>query len=275
MKRQALGKGLDALLPPSMAPITSLIELELEQIRPNRLQPRLRFEPQKLEELAASIAENGVLQPIVVRQNGAGYEIVAGERRWRAAQKAGLERIPALIQDVSDEKLLELALVENIQRDDLSPIEEAHAYQLLMEQFQLTQEEISRRVGRSRTAVTNTLRLLRLPRSIQEAVIDQQLSMGHARALIPLAADQQTALAQQIIQQGLSVREVEWRVKRLQTPPQTQPAPKDANLQAAERRLEERWKTRVEIRQRGAKGQVILYFHSAEELDRLYEGLLP
>ncbi len=258
-----------------MAPITSLIELELEQIRPNRLQPRLRFEPQKLEELAASIAENGVLQPIVVRQNGAGYEIVAGERRWRAAQKAGLERIPALIQDVSDEKLLALALVENIQRDDLSPIEEAHAYQLLMEQFQLTQEEISRRVGRSRTAVTNTLRLLRLPRSIQEAVIDQQLSMGHARALIPLAANQQTVLAQQIIQQGLSVREVECRVKRLQNPPEGQPATKDANLQAAERRLEERWKTRVEIRQRGAKGQVILYFHSAEELDRLYEGLLP
>jgi ParB family chromosome partitioning protein len=274
MKRQALGRGLDALLPPPMAPITSLIDLELEQIRPNSLQPRLRFEPQKLEELAASIAENGVLQPIVVRQNGAGYEIVAGERRWRAAQKAGLERIPALIQDVSDEKLLALALVENIQRDDLSPIEEAHAYQLLMEQFQLTQQEISRRVGRSRTAVTNTLRLLRLPRSIQEAVINQQLSMGHARALIPLGADQQTALAQQIIQQGLSVREVEWRVKRLQAPPKTQPATKDANLRAAERSLEERWKTRVEIRQRGTKGQVVLHFHSAEELDRLYEGLL-
>ena len=274
MKRQALGKGLDALLPPSMAPITSLVELELGQIRPNSLQPRLSFEPQKLEELAISIAENGVLQPIVVRQNGAGYEIVAGERRWRAAQKADLERIPALIQDVSDEKLLALALVENIQRDDLSPIEEAHAYQLLMEQFQLTQQEISRRVGRSRTAVTNTLRLLRLPRFIQEAVINQQLSMGHARALIPLGADQQTALAQQIIQQGLSVREVEWRVKRLQAPPKAQPATKDANLRAAERSLEERWKTRVEIRQRGAKGQVVLHFHSAEELDRLYEGLL-
>ena len=285
MTRQALGRGLDALLPPSSETAESLLKLPVEQIRPNSLQPRLRFDPQKLEELASSIAENGLLQPIVVRRSvlvisdqktgqGDEYEIIAGERRWRAAQKAGLRHIPALIQDVSDEKLLALALVENIQRDDLSPVEEAHAYQLLMQQFQLTQAEVSRRVGRSRTAVTNTLRLLKLPRSIQEAVISQEISMGHARALIPLPPERQALLAQQIVQEGLSVREVEWRVKKLQQPPKTQTAAKDANVREAERTLEERLKTRVEIRQRGAKGQLVLHFGSEEELNRLYEALL-
>jgi len=285
MTRQALGKGLDALLPPSSETTGSLLKLPVEQIRPNSLQPRLRFDPQKLEDLAASIAENGLLQPIVVRRDvsaisnqktgqGDGYEIIAGERRWRAAQKAGLRHIPALIQEVSDGKLLALALVENIQRDDLSPVEEAHAYQLLMQQFQLTQAEISRRVGRSRTAVTNTLRLLKLPRSIQEAVISQEISMGHARALIPLPLKQQTLLAQQIVQEGLSVREVEWRVKKLQQPPKTQATAKDANVREAEQILEERLKTRVEIRQRGTRGQLVLHFGSEEELNRLYEELL-
>jgi ParB family chromosome partitioning protein len=257
----------------------------VEQIRPNSLQPRLRFDPQKLEDLASSIAENGLLQPIIVRrsvpaisnqkaEHRDGFEIIAGERRWRAAQKAGLKHIPALIQDVSDEKLLALALVENIQRDDLSPVEEAHAYQLLIQQFQLTQAEISRRVGRSRTAVTNTLRLLRLPHSIQEAVTSQTISMGHARALIPLPAEQQALLAQQIVQEGLSVREVEWRVKRLQRPPKAPAITKDANVREAEKTLEEQLKTRVEIRHRGAKGQVVLHFGSEEELNRLYEALL-
>ena len=165
MKRQALGKGLDVLLPPTPLSPTALIELDLDRIQPNPLQPRLRFEPGKLEELAASIKENGVLQPIVVRKSGGGYEIVVGERRWRAAQNIGLERIPAIVQHVSDEKMLELALVENIQRDELSPIEEGQAYQLLAEQFALTHDEIARRVGRSRAAVTNSLRLLRLPSS--------------------------------------------------------------------------------------------------------------
>ena len=163
MKRQALGKGLGVLLPQSPVPAAALTELDLDQIQPNPLQPRMRFEPGKLQELAASIKENGVLQPIVVRASGGGYEIVVGERRWRAAQQAGLERIPAIVQRVSDEKMLELALVENIQRDELSPIEEGQAYQLLAEQFALTHEEIAKRVGRSRTAITNSLRLLRLP----------------------------------------------------------------------------------------------------------------
>ena len=273
MKRQALGKGLDVLLPPTPVSSTALIELDLDRIQPNPLQPRLRFEPGKLEKLAASIKENGVLQPIVVRKSGGGYEIVVGERRWRAAQKIGLDRIPAIVQHVSDEKMLELALVENIQRDELSPIEEGQAYQLLAEQLALTHDEIASRVGRSRTAVTNSLRLLRLPSSIQEAVMNDELSMGHARALIPLPTKEQLLLAQQIVTRGLSVRQAERRAQRYLSPPQSRTPIKDVNIRAAEQKLEERWKTRVEIRCRGQRGQVVLHFHSPDDLERLYQGL--
>lgn len=274
MKRQALGKGLDALLPPQVS-VSALLEVDLLQIRPNALQPRVRFDDRKLDELAASIAENGVLQPIVVRRSGdGGYEIAAGERRWRAAQKAGLKRIPALLLDVSDQKMLELALVENIQRDELSPIEEAHAYQLLVEQFLLTQEEVARRVGRSRAAVANTLRLLKLPREVQQLVQNGELSMGHARALIPLTRKDQAALARRTVARGWPVRAVERRVQRLLNPSPPAASRRDPNLRAAETRLEERLKTRVEIRKRGRRGQIVLHFHSEEELDRLYEELL-
>ncbi len=279
MKRQALGKGLDVLLPqPSIASEvrfeSALRELELDQVHPNALQPRLAFEPDKLEELALSIKENGVIQPIVVRRSGRGYEIVAGERRWRASQKAGLATIPALVQDVSDEKMLELALVENIQRDELSPIEEAHAYQLLTDQFGLTQEQVAQRVGRSRTAVTNALRLLQLPSSIQKGVAQGDLSMGHARALIPLPQKQQLLLVRQIIELGLSVRDTERRAQRLQTPPKPPAGGKDPDVLAAERRLEEHWKTRAEIQLRKGRGRISLYFHSQEELDQLYQALV-
>ncbi|MCH8321383.1 MAG: ParB/RepB/Spo0J family partition protein [Acidobacteria bacterium] len=273
MKRQALGKGLDVLLPQSPAPAAALIELDLDQIQPNPLQPRMQFEPGKLQELAASIKENGVLQPIVVRASGGGYEIVVGERRWRAAQQIGLERIPAIVQHVSDEKMLELALVENIQRDELSPIEEGQAYQLLADQFALTHEEIAQRVGRSRTAVTNSLRLLRLPRSIQEAVMNGEMSMGHARALIPLPRKDQLHLAQQVISCGLSVRETERRAQLRLDPPQPRTPTKDPNIREAEQKLEERWKTRVEIRCRGQRGQILLHFNSPDDLERLYQDL--
>ncbi len=273
MTRQALGKGLDVLLPQSPAPAAALTELDLDQIQPNPLQPRLRFEPEKLQELAASIKENGVLQPIVVRASGGGYEIVVGERRWRAAQQVSLERIPAIVQNVSDEKMLELALVENIQRAELSSIEEGQAYQLLADQFALTHEEIARRVGRSRTAVTNSLRLLRLPSFIQEKVMNEEMSMGHARALIPLSTKDQLRLANQIIGRGLSVRETERRAKLCLNPPKPQTSTKDPNIQAAEEKLEERWKTRVEIRRQGKRGKIILHFDSPDDLERLYQDL--
>ncbi len=273
MKRQALGKGLDVLLPQSPVRAAALIELDLDQIQPNPLQPRMQFAPEKLQELAASIKENGVLQPIVVRGSGGGYELVVGERRWRAARQVGLERIPAIVQHVSDEKMLELALVENIQRDELSPIEEGQAYQLLADQFALTHEEIAQRVGRSRTAVTNSLRLLRLPSFIQEKVMNQEMSMGHARALIPLSENDQLRLAEQVIARGLSVRETERRAKLCLDPPKPRTTTKDPNIQAAEQKLEERWKTRVEIRRRGQRGQIVLHFHSPDDLERLYQDL--
>jgi ParB family chromosome partitioning protein len=271
MKRKALGKGLDALLP-DRSTGSDLRQIDIDEIKPNEFQPRMAFETEKLDELAASISENGVIQPIIVRRSGEGFELVAGERRWRAAQKAGLQRIPALVQEVSDEKLLELALVENIQRDELSPIEEAHAYQLLTEEFSLSQQEIARRVGRSRTAVTNTLRLLRLPKTIQGLVVQHKLSMGHARALIPLGKADQLKLAEACFKNGLSVREVERRAKQLLQPPKPRKA-KDANIRAAEQRLQDSWKTKVEIRRRGRHGQIVLHFYSDAELDRLYEAL--
>ncbi len=279
MKRQALGKGLDALLPqlpPASEghPDSILLELHLEQVHPNALQPRMAFEPSKLEELAASIKENGVIQPIVVRQADNDYEIVAGERRWRAAKKAGLTTIPAIAQEVSDEKMLEMALVENIQRDELSPVEEAHAYQLLIDQFGLTQERVAQRVGRSRTAVTNALRLLQLPPSIQKEVVRGTLSMGHARALIPLPKKEQLLLAQQRVELGLSVRQVERRVQEVQKPASSPGPAKDPDVLAAERKLEELWKTRAEIQLRKGRGRIALYFHSQAELDHLYQALM-
>lgn len=273
MKRKALGRGLDALLPKKEKE-SSLIELDLDQIHPNPLQPRLQFRPEKLDELAASLAQDGVLQPIVVRQASQGFEIIAGERRWRAAQKAGLQKIPALIQDVSNERMLELALIENIQRDELSPIEEAHAYQMMIHDFGLTQEQVSARVGRSRAAVANILRLLRLPNELQKEVIGGKLSMGHARALLSLKKREQLELARTIIKNDLSVRDVEKRVKRILEGPARPAGTKDPNVRSAEKRLEDAWNTRVEIRQRGNKGQIVFHFHSREELDRLYENLL-
>ncbi len=273
MKRRVLGRGLSALLPrPETA--SFFLQVELERIRPNPFQPRIRMDSARLQELADSITENGVLQPIVVRSRPEGYEIVAGERRWKAAQQAGLSRIPAVVQDLSDERMVEVAVVENIQRDELSPIEEAHAYHILIQDFRLTQQQVSQRVGRSRAAVANTLRLLRLPKAVQESLLDGKISMGHARALIPLTQAQQLKLARQIVSEDLSVRQVERRVQALRRDPPSRPASLDPNVKAAQQRLQRRWKTRVQIRTRGSKGQIVFHFNSSDELDRLYENLM-
>jgi ParB family chromosome partitioning protein len=274
MKRQALGKGLDALLPKSKAVPSALVDLELDQIRRNPYQPRVHFEAEKLQELAASIRENGVLQPVIVRRVEDGYELVAGERRWRAAQLAGLPRIPAIVQEVSDEKLLERALVENIQRDDLNALEEATAYQLLIDQFKLTQEELARRVGKSRTAITNTLRLLRLPPPVQQGLLAGEVTMGHARALLPLPKAQQLALSRDIVKRGLSVRQVEQMVQRLLNPPAPKVSTPDSNTRSAAHKLEQRFKTRVDILRTGGAGRIVLHFSSEDELDRLYAELM-
>ena len=273
MKRRALGKGLGALLPESSA-LVSLLMLEIDQIKPNPLQPRVAFAPDKLAELAASIRQSGVIQPIVVRSAVDGYEIIAGERRWRAAQKAGLKKLPCIVQDVSDQEMLELALVENVQRDDLSPIEEAQAYQLMVDKFGLSHAAIAARVARSRSAITNTLRLLQLPSSIQEMVISEELTMGHARALLPLPQGEQLQLARRAVDRGLSVREVERRAKRtLSSPAERRQKRPDPNVTRAEQKLEAVWKTRVQIRQHGERGTIAFHFHSAEELQRLFEEL--
>lgn len=273
MKRRVLGRGLAALMP-SPETASFFLQIALDRIRPNPFQPRVRIDAARLQQLTDSITENGVLQPIVVRSRPEGYEIVAGERRWKAAQKAGLSRIPAVVQDLNDQRMVEVAVVENIQRDELSPIEEAHAYHILIHDFQLTQQQVSQRVGRSRAAVANTLRLLRLPKAVQESLLDGKISMGHARALIPLTQDQQLKLARQIVSEDLSVRQVERRVQALRRDPPSGTVSLDPNVKAAQQRLERRWKTRVRIRTRGSKGQIVFHFNSSEELDRLFENLV-
>ncbi len=277
MKRNVLGKRLDVLLPEAVLE-TGLLQIDIDLIKPNSLQPRMHVAPESLQQLANSISENGVLQPVIVRSRKGGhqFELVAGERRWRAAQRAGLMSVPAIIQDFSDEKMLELALVENIQRDDLTAIEEAHAYQVLVEKFHLSQDEVARRVGKSRSAVANILRLLNLSQDVQQMLLEGSLSMGHARALLPLPEKAQRRLARKVIGRDQSVRQTERAVKHFLNPKPNKVDPStDPNLLAAQQRLEERFHTKVEIQMNGgAAGRLILHFHNSEELERLYEALI-
>jgi ParB family transcriptional regulator, chromosome partitioning protein len=280
MKRKALGKGLDALLPSagvsSGEASRTLTKLGIEEIHRNPRQPRQYFNKEKLHELAESIKSNGILQPIIVRKSKDGFEIVAGERRWRAAQEAGETQVPCIIQSVGDREILELALIENIQRDDLSPIEEASAYKMMLDEFTLTQEEIAKKVGKSRVAVTNTLRLLQLPLGIQAMVTEGKLSMGHARALIPLPKESlQNQLSREIIKSDLSVRQTENKVRGLlQSDEKKTDHTPDPNVTEARQRLEEHWKTRIEIKGNDRSGKIIFFYQSSEERDRIYDELL-
>jgi ParB family chromosome partitioning protein len=278
-KRKALGRGLSALIPdpegeerrePSAAAEVALSELE-----PNPYQPRLTIDPEKLAELAASIRASGIVQPILVRRRGERYQIIAGERRWRAAEAAGLASVPVSVREVKDEQLLELALVENVQREELSPLEEAQAFQRLQGELGLSQEEIARRVGRDRTTVANTVRLLKLPRELRELLAQGKLDAGHARALLALErAEDQLALGREAARKGLSVREVERRVALLRAPRGGQRARKEPNTAAAEERLRRALGTRVEIARRGKGGAIRVLFKSEAELQRLFELLL-
>jgi ParB family chromosome partitioning protein len=250
------------------------------------VQPRTRFDETQLEELAQSIKANGVVQPILVRKtNGGRYQIVAGERRWRAAQRAGLQRIPSVIRDVPDDKMLELALIENIQRQELNAIEEAYAYKRLIETFHLTQETVAQRVGRDRTFVTNYLRLLRLPEDIQLLVEENKLSMGHARALLGIDdAEKQRQIARNIIDRNLSVRDTERTVKRVvageenNEPAASTPTDKvgDANTRAAESKLRRRLGTQVHIlpNQSGIGGKIEVQYYNETDLQRVYELIM-
>jgi len=282
MKRKALGKGLSALLPepeppaaPPPAPSSSTVELPLEQIDPNPHQPRQLHDEVRQSELAASIRETGLVQPILVRPRGQRFEIVAGERRWRAAQEAGLTSVPVVVRDIPDDRLLEVALVENIQRQELTAIEEAIAYQRLQDSLALSQEELARKVGKDRTTVANSLRLLRLPPEIQAMVGQQRIQAGHARAILALdGRDAQIELAREAARADLSVREVEKRVA-LARAPRTKAEPRrDPNTVAAEERLRASLGTRVEITRRGKGGQIQIRFNNEAELNRIYETLM-
>jgi ParB family chromosome partitioning protein len=279
-KRQALGRGLSALIPePEVPPAPGPApagEVAISALDPNPFQPRGALDPGRLAELAASVRESGIVQPILVRRRGERFQIIAGERRFRAAQAAGLSTVPVTVRDVDDEHLLELALVENIQREELNPIEEAQAFHRLQDEFHLTQEEIARRVGRDRTTVANTLRLLRLPRELREMVAASRLDAGHGRALLALdRADDQVALGREAARKGLSVREVERRVALLRAPRGTGVrARKDANTRAAEERLRAALGARVEIARRGKGGQIRVQFAGEAELNRLFDLLV-
>ncbi len=275
MKRSALGKGLSALIPePPARSGGGVLELPVAEIRPSPLQPRRQFSPSSLAGLAQSIREHGVLQPVIVTQAPeGGFHLVAGERRWRAAQQAGLERIPAVLREASgDADLLTVALIENLQREDLTPIEEARAYQHLRVDLGLSQEEIARRVGRDRSTVANSLRLLQLPVAIQQLVEEGALSAGHARALAGLGdEDRQLRLAAQCVREGWSVREVERRVAG----PRPRPAGKvlDPETAAAAQRLSLALGARVEIVRTRRGGELRIHFRDEQELIRLFRRL--
>lgn len=284
MSRKALGRGLSALLgevPESVAK-EELLEIDLDLIEPNSEQPRTNFEEEGLEELAQSIRANGIVQPIVVRKKGSNFQIVAGERRWRASQIAKLQKIPAVIKDVKDEKLLELALIENIQRQELNAIEEARAYKGLLKNLGLTQEKIAERVGKSRTVITTFLRLLKLPEEIQKLIEDGKLTAGHARALLMVDEKAlQKRLANQIIEKSLSVREAEKAVKKVKNSLQTVDKKvvtktKDANIKAAETKLRRYLGTQVQINRDGKEkgGKIEIEFYSEADLDRVYKLIL-
>src|SRR5262244_3566276 len=280
MTRRALGRGLSALLSDSTAQGEELLEVDVDMIDPNPDQPRVNFNEDKLNELAQSIRSNGLVQPLLLRRitNGR-YQIVAGERRWRAAQRAGLQRINAVVRSIPDSKLLELALIENIQREELNPIEEASAYQRLIHNLGLTQDEVAQQVGKDRSSIANYLRLLKLPEDVQRMLEDDLISMGHARALLGLdTKDQIRKLANQVVEKKLSVRQTEQAVKRITSPQSTSErstaSNNDANIRAAELKLKRFLGSQVRIHLGQNGGRIEIDFGSASELDRIYSIIM-
>jgi len=276
-KKLVLGRGLDALLP-DIEPMEDIpkeyFTCDIGLIQPNRYQPRLRFSDNELEEMARSIHQQGIIQPLLVRKDSNGYELIAGERRLRAAKKAGLKQVPVLVKTITDIDMLEMSIVENVQRSDLNPIEEAEAYHRLITEFGLTQDQAAERVGKSRSAVANFLRLRQLPEQIKTSIMDGALSMGHARALLGTATSAQlNAVFKTVISKGLSVRETERLIKRLKAEKEKPKKP----ISSSEQRyfsdladdLSGRFGTKVQIKKRGQKGKVEIEFYSNDDLDRL------
>lgn len=287
MARQPLGRGLSALLgdtPGAAAKAEIAVnEVDIDLIDPNPDQPRTRFVESALEELAASIRSNGIVQPIVVRRNGERYQIVAGERRWRAAQKAGLRRVPVTLKEISDEKLLEVALIENIQRQELNVVEEARAYRKLLDNIGFTQEELSERVGKDRSMISTALRLLKLPEQVLEFVENEMLTPGHARTLLVSSdAARQIEVAKAIVDFNLTVREAERMIKKKESPKNSNvedkgvTAAKDPNVRVAETKLMRALGTNVKISpsKKDGEGKIEIEYYSQTDLDRLYERLI-
>lgn len=282
MPRQSLGRGLSALLGDE-APKDNVLELGIEQIEPNPEQPRTRFTDEALNDLAQSISANGIIQPLVVRRKGESYQIVAGERRWRAAQRAGLRRIPVVVREVEDEKLLELALVENIQRQELNPVEEARAFRKLIDTVGLTQEMVSERVGKERSMIATSLRLLKLPEEVLALVEEEKITPGHARVLL-MADDPslQKRVARTIVSMGLSVRETERMIKTAAKPRPERSGNKgvngrrDPNLISAETKLRRKLATNVNIlpAKTGKGGKVEIEYYTSDDLDRIYQVII-
>ena len=282
MNRKALGRGLGALLSSDRTIDlgSEPTEVEVDSIVPGPMQPRTHFDDASLEGLAESIRSHGIVQPLVVRRRGDGYELIAGERRWRAAKLAGLTRVPVVVKEVPDESLLEIALIENIQRENLNPIEEAQAYKKLIDTVGLTQEALGSRVGRDRSYITNYLRLLRLPDDLQQLVIEGRLSTGHARTILALThVDLQRRLARKIIDHGLSVRATELLVHKSDEKPAKKSSASqvvDPNIRAAETKLRRVLGTQVKITQTAeGKGKIEISFFDTRDLDRVYHLLMP
>lgn len=279
--KSGLGRGLDVLIPGASTDVKSEVKvketttLKLSQIEPNRKQPRKKFDEEALAELASSIKQYGVIEPIVVCKRDDYYEIVAGERRWRAAKKAGLKEIPVVLKEYSEKEIAEISLIENIQREDLNPVEEAKAYKILIDEYKLTQEGLAERVSKSRSAITNALRLLKLHDKVQKMLVDGKITAGHARALLAIEdKDTQLMIAQKIVDEGLSVRQTEDLVKAVNTPvPERKPKIRNNTAyKDLERKLTEVMGTKVRIRQsEEGKGKVEISYYSEEQLDTIYK----
>jgi ParB family chromosome partitioning protein len=280
MNRKALGKGIEALIPDFDEGLSQgedsngSLSLLIDEVFPNRLQPRKKFDDEKFNELERSIREHGVLQPVIVQKSVNGYELIVGERRWRASKKAGLKKIPAVIREVTDLESLELALIENLNRQDLNPIEEADGYERLAKDFGLTQENIAKRMGKSRESVANIMRLLKLPRQIQEDMISGRLTMGHGRALLGLKSAQEILfLRKKIVDQSLNVRETEVQVNLLkyksEAPKKSEKAYKDIFISNLQVELERKLGTKVEIATNQKGGKIVIKYYSSDDLERI------
>ncbi|HQD69956.1 MAG TPA: ParB/RepB/Spo0J family partition protein [Limnochordia bacterium] len=274
MSRQALGKGLRSLIPQSDTLNRNLVsQIEVDKITANPFQPRKHFDQEKLEELAESIKNHGVLEPIIVRRAGGEYQIVIGERRWRACQLAGLATVPAVVKELSDREMTEMALIENLQREDLNAIEEAEGYQILIDEFSLTQEEVARSVGRKRSSVANALRLLSLEPQIKQMVAEGRLSRGHAKVLLSVnPGKQRMSLAQKVVEEDLSVRQLEKLIQQKPKPGKDK-ACRDPEVQMVQDELQRLLGTKVRVTYKRGKGKIEIEYYSDDELERIIELL--